>query len=72
MDDCGRCGKTETKGGITMTARQENNLNQVRALLKQARNLLDGVMFGGDPLTDAEFKKVRGCFDKICEANDKI
>ena len=55
-----------------MTARQENNLNQVRALLKQARNLLDGVMYGGDPITDAEFQKVRGCYDKICEANDMI
>ena len=55
-----------------MTARQENNLNRVRALLKDARNLLDGVMFGGDPLTDAEFKKVRGCHDCICAANDKI
>lgn len=55
-----------------MTARQENNLNQVRALLKQARNLLDGVMYGGDQLTDAEFKKVRGCYDGICAANDQI
>ena len=55
-----------------MTARQENNLNKVRELLKDARNLLDGVMFGGDPLTDAEFKKVRGCYEKICEANDEI
>lgn len=55
-----------------MTARQESNLNQVRALLKQARNLLDGVMYGGDPLTDAEFKKVRGCHDCICRANDCI
>lgn len=55
-----------------MTGRQENNLNKVRALLKDARNLLDGVMYGGDPLTDAEFQKVRGCYDKICEANDKI
>jgi hypothetical protein len=24
------------------------------------------------PLSDEEFKKVRGCYDKICEANDKI
>lgn len=55
-----------------MTATQESNLNQVRALLKQARNLLDGVMYGGDPLTYAEFKKVRGCYDGICAANDKI
>lgn len=55
-----------------MTGRQENNLNKVRELLKDVRNLLDGVMYGGDPLTDAEFKKVRGCYDKICEANDKI
>lgn len=55
-----------------MTGRQENNLNKVRQLLKDARYLLDGVMFGGDQLTDAEFKKVRGCYDKICEANDQI
>lgn len=55
-----------------MTARQENNLHKVRALLKDARTLLDGVMYGGDPLSDNEFKKVRACYDKICEANDKI
>jgi len=72
VDDSRRYGTTKIKGCETMTARQENNLNKVRELLKDARNLLDGVMYGGDPLTDAEFKKVRGCYDKICEANDKI
>lgn len=55
-----------------MTARQENNLYKVRALLKDARTLLDGVMYGGDPLSEKELAKVRACHSKICEANDQI
>jgi len=72
VDDSRRYRTTKIKGYETMTARQENNLNKVRDLLKQARNLLDGVMYGDDPLADGEFKKVRGCHDCICRANDCI
>lgn len=34
--------------------------------------MLDDVMYRMMPLSDNEFKKVRACYDKICEANDKL
>lgn len=55
-----------------MTARQENNLNRVRKILKEARELLDGVMYGGDPLTEKELSNVRESHSWICKANDKL
>ena len=55
-----------------MSNEQQIILQKVRDKLKEARDMLDDVMYRMMPLSDEEFKKVRGCYDKICEANDKI
>ncbi len=55
-----------------MTPRQEIMLNRVRALIADARSVLDDVMYRSDPLTNEEFSKIRESYDLICKANDKL
>lgn len=55
-----------------MTPRQEIYLTKVRALIADARTLLDDVMYHGDPLPENEFRKIREAYDLICKANDKL
>lgn len=55
-----------------MSNEQQILLQKVANKLQDARNMLDYVMYRMMPLSDNEFKKVRSCYDKICEANDKI
>ena len=55
-----------------MSNEQQIQLDKVRGKLKEAREMLDDVMYRMMPLSDEVFKKVRGCYDKICEANDQI
>ena len=55
-----------------MTVRQINAVEQARGKIREIRELLDGVMYSSDPLTDAEFKKVREAYDLVCKANDRL
>ena len=55
-----------------MSNEQQILLQKVVNKLQDARNMLDDVMYRTMPLSDNEFKKVRACYDKICEANDQI
>ena len=55
-----------------MTIRQMNAVEKTRGLIREIRELLDGVMYYSDPLTDDEFKKVREAYDLVCKANDKL
>ena len=55
-----------------MTPRQEIMLNRARALIEDARSVLDDVMYRSDPLSEKEFSKVREAYDLICKANDKL
>ena len=51
---------------------KEQALNQVRSQIKDIRRTLDGLMYGGIPITDDEYKKIREAYDLICKANDKL
>ena len=55
-----------------MSNEQQIQLDKVRKKLKEAREMLDDVVYRMMSLSDNEFKKVRACYDKICEANDQI
>lgn len=55
-----------------MTSRQEYIMTKVQEKIHELRVMLDDVMYRTDPLPENEFKKVRACYDKICEANDQI
>ena len=55
-----------------MTARQEDALNKEREKISEIRELLDGVMYYSDPLTDKEFEKIRAAYDAVCSANDRL
>ena len=55
-----------------MTSRQQYIMTKVQEQIKVVRAMLDDVMYHTDPLPENEFKKVRSCYDKICEANDQI
>lgn len=55
-----------------MTARQQFIMTKVQEQISTIRAMLDDVMYHTDPLPENEFKKVRACYDKICEANDQI
>ncbi len=55
-----------------MTPRQEIMHNRAVALLSDARDILDDIMYRSDPLTDGEFGKIREAYDLICKANDKL
>lgn len=55
-----------------MSNEQKILLQNVVNKLNDARNMLDHVMYSMTPLSDEDFKKVRACYDKICEANDQI
>ena len=55
-----------------MTPRQEIILQKVRECIKDARTMLDDVMYRSDGLSDKERSRVRAAYDKICEANDKL
>lgn len=55
-----------------MTVSQENYLSIVRKSIRDIRRILDGVMYGSEPVTDDEFKRIRECYDFICKANDKL
>ena len=57
-----------------MTIEQERAIRNARGLMKSARYALDDAMYGDveHPLTDAEFKKIREAYDKICEATDLL
>lgn len=55
-----------------MTAQQERELRIVRERISEIRNILDGVMYYSDPITEEERKKIREAYDLICKANDKL
>lgn len=41
--------------------------------IQEARKWLDQAMYyTGDPMPDEDFRKVRGAYDLICKANDKL
>ena len=55
-----------------MTRVQENEVRKVRDRIKEIRNILDAVMYYSEPLSEKEFKKIRGAYDLICKANDTL
>lgn len=55
-----------------MSNEQQIILQKVGNKLKEARNMLDNVMYRMMPLSDEEFKKVREAYDLICKSNDKL
>jgi hypothetical protein len=55
-----------------MTTRQQYILLKVQEQIRTTRQMLDDVMYRTDPLTEEEHKRVRGAYDKICEANDLL
>lgn len=55
-----------------MTRTQENEIRKVRERIQEIRNILDAVMYYGEPLSEKEFGKIRTAYDLICKANDKL
>ena len=55
-----------------MTTRQDYILSKVREQIYITRQMLDDVMYRTDPLTPEEHKRVRECYDLICQANDRL
>lgn len=55
-----------------MTPRQERVIEEAKKALGNARKCLDFVMYYSDGVTDQEHEKLRGAYDKICEATDKL
>ena len=55
-----------------MTTRQQYILLKVQEQIRTTRQMLDDVMYRTDPLTPEERKRVRECYDLICQANDKL
>lgn len=45
---------------------------KVREEIGVLRSMLDHLMYYSEPLKKEEYEKIRECYDKICEANDKI
>lgn len=58
--------------GCNMTRTQENEIRKVRERIQEIRNILDAVMYYGEPLSEKEFGKIRTAYDLICKANDKL
>ena len=61
---------TGKKGG-NMDAIQEKQITNIVSHLQNARELLDGLMYGSI-VTDGEYKKLRKCYDNICKALDEL
>ena len=55
-----------------MTNRQEYILEKVREQIRNARMMLDDVLYRTDDLDEDERKKIRGAYDDLCSANDKL
>lgn len=56
-----------------MTAIQYAQINEVRDHIKAIRGILDNVMYDRImPVSDAEYSKLRECYDLICQANDTL
>ena len=55
-----------------MTALQDHKVRMVIQSLTDARQMLDNIMYGEPSISDEEYNKLRACYDKICEANDKL
>ena len=55
-----------------MTSKQEHLLMKVREEISVLRSMLDHLMYYSEPLKPEEHKKVRQCYDKVCEAADQI
>ena len=55
-----------------MSPRQIYIINKVREQISTLRSMLDDVMYRTDQLPPDEFKRIRECYDKICEAGDNI
>ena len=58
--------------GYNMTRIQENEIRKVRERIQEIRNILDAVMYYSEPLYEKDFGKIRGAYDLICKANDKL
>ena len=55
-----------------MSNEQQIQLDKVRNKLKEAREMLDDVMYRMMLLSDNEFAKVRKAYNLVCEANDQL
>lgn len=55
-----------------MNKNQEYILRKALEQMQIVRHMLDDIMYRTDPLSPEEFKKIRECYDLVCQANDKI
>ena len=55
-----------------MTALQDHKVRMVIQSLTEARQMLDNIMYSEPRVSDDEYSRLRECYDKICEANDKL
>lgn len=56
-----------------MTADQKTQLQDVRYAINEIRCILDGIMYDRvEPVLESEFKKLRECYNFICQANDVL
>lgn len=55
-----------------MTTSQRSQIGKAIERLNAIRQLLDGVMYYSEPITDEEHGKVRECYDGLCEVTDKL
>ena len=55
-----------------MTRNQILSIDSVRTKLQECRELLDGVMYYSEPITDEEHTTLRSAYDSICQATDKL
>lgn len=47
-------------------------LNDVSDRLSEVREILDGLMYGGDEIDDVEYFRLRCVYDSVCAAMDGL
>ena len=57
---------------MIMTYEQQYKVSQVRDSLDAAREILDELMYGVQPVSKSEFTKLREAYDLLCKANDLL
>lgn len=57
---------------MIMTYEQQYKVSQVRDSLDAAREILDSIMYGVQPVSKSEYTKLRDAYDLLCKANDLL
>ena len=55
-----------------MTNEQQHKVSQVREVITVAREILDSIMYGSDPISNVEHEKLREAYDLLCKTNDTM